>query len=92
MARSKTEAPAPEMQTEEMPAEETKAKKTVTVRLPKAIDGESKYQFVAINGRTYQIEKNKNVEVPPEVAEVLRNSLEAQEEADEFNEANAAND
>lgn len=59
----------------------------VTIRLPKAIDGESKYQFVAVNGRTFQIEKNKDVRVPKEVAEVISNSLDAQDEADAYDEA-----
>ena len=54
---------------------ETK-KKTETIRL--FADG-GKYKgdlFVSVNGVNYQIKRGVTVEVPPEVAEVIRHSQE----------------
>ena len=51
-------------------------KKTETIRL--LSDG-GKYKgdlFVSVNGVNYQLQRGKNIEVPPEVAEVIRHSQE----------------
>ena len=51
-------------------------KKTETIRL--FSDG-GKYKgdlFVSVNGVHYQLQRGKNIEVPPEVAEVIRHSQE----------------
>ena len=32
--------------------------------------------FVSVNGVNYQLQRGKNIEVPPEVAEVIRHSQE----------------
>ena len=51
-------------------------KKTETIRL--FSDG-GKYKgdlFVSVNGVNYQLQRGKNIEVPPEVAEVIRHSQE----------------
>ena len=52
-------------------------KKTETIRL--FSDG-GKYKgdlFVSVNGVNYQLQRGKNIEVPPEVAEVIRHSQDA---------------
>ena len=45
--------------------------KMVKVNIP-YIKGESRDQFVGINGKRYQIQKGKDVEVPESVAFVLK--------------------
>lgn len=65
-------------------------KDMVKIRLPKAVAGESKYQFVAVNCHTFQIEKNKEVEVPRPIAEAITAQLDAQSEADDYVEANTS--
>ena len=55
-----------------------------TIQLPKASKSEQNFQFVAVNGRTFQVPKGKPVEVPRPVYEVLMNSLYAEEKADEY--------
>ena len=50
-------------------------KKTETIRL--FSDG-GKYKgdlFVSVNGVHYQLQRGKNIEVPPEVAEVIRHAV-----------------
>lgn len=61
--------------------------KMVTVRIPRDPNGEIKSQFVAVNGRRYLVKLGAQVEVPEPVAEVLRNSFDAQNAADDFIEA-----
>lgn len=65
-------------------------KDMVTIRLEKAAPGESKYQFVAVNGHAFQIEKNKEVSVPRPIADAITDMFDAQGEADDYNEENAA--
>ena len=51
-------------------------KKTETIRL---FSDSGKYKgdlFVSVNGVNYQLQRGKNIEVPPEVAEVIRHSQE----------------
>ena len=57
-------------------AEAKKKTETETIRL--FSDG-GKYKgdlFVSVNGVHYQLQRGKNIEVPPEVAEVIRHSQE----------------
>ena len=52
------------------------AEKNVRIRLFK---DNSRYKgdlFVSVNGVNYQLQRGKNIEVPPEVAEVIRHSQE----------------
>ncbi len=68
-------------------AEEVKEKaetkeKLVKVRLPLIPNVEKQEaQFVSCNGRDFVIPRGKEVEVPECIAEILRNSEEAQMEA-----------
>ena len=56
----------------------------VEVRLPKAPKNEQNFQFVGVNGRTYQVPKGKTVKVPKPVAQVLAYSEAAKSAAEEF--------
>ena len=60
-----------------------------TVFIPKA-SGEDPHQFVSLNGRTWLIPKNKQVEVPRPVAAIIRNSQQARDTAEEFRDAEKA--
>lgn len=57
----------------------------VTVRLPK--DKNEPTVFVGLNGKGYTIQRGKDVEVPAGVAEILRNSMEADDMADKYKES-----
>ena len=71
---------------EKTEATETKAekKKTVTIKLPRAARGQDNFQFVGVNGKAYKVKRGEDVEVPVEVAEVLRNSEKMLAEGDAF--------
>lgn len=56
----------------------------VTVRLPKATNGEANSVIASVNGRVFQIKRGIEVDVPAPIAEVLRHSMEAEAEADEY--------
>lgn len=60
----------------------TKKVKRVTVKLPK-LPGQNANQeeFFSVNGKNYIIQRGKEVEIPEEVAEVIRNSEKAEEYA-----------
>ena len=59
----------------------TKSKR-VTVRLPK-LPGQNAVQeeFFSVNGKNYIIKRGETVEIPEEVAEVIRNAEKAEEYA-----------
>ena len=57
-------------------------KKTKEVMLPRAQENEQKFEFVCVNGRTFQVPKGKRVEVPLPVAEVIENAQMQMEQAD----------
>ena len=57
-------------------------KQTKEVMLPRAQENEQKFEFVCVNGRTFQVPKGKRVEVPLPVAEVLENAQMQTEQAD----------
>ena len=67
----------------ETKATETKAAKKVKIRLP-LTRTEKDDVWVAVNGRTYQIVRGKDVEVPASVAEVLKHREEMLEVALQF--------
>ena len=69
---------------------EVKQSDMVTVMLPKAREGELKVRFVAINGKTYSVEKGVKVPVPRAVAEVLQHAQEADDERDAYIEAHVS--
>ena len=56
----------------------------VEVRLPKAPKTEQNFQFVGVNGKTFQVPRGKTVNVPKPVAEVLANSEAARQAAEEY--------
>lgn len=58
-------------------------KKTESVYIP-YVRGEGTHQFVGVNGKTYQVKKGEYVEVPVEVAEVLRHSEIEMRNADAY--------
>ena len=60
----------------------TKAEKMVKLRLFKDNGKYKEPVFVAVNGKTYMIERGVEVEVPDYVAEVLANSEAQLTEAD----------
>lgn len=58
----------------------TTKSKRVTVRLPK-LPGQNAIQeeFFSVNGKNYLIKRGETVEIPEEVAEVIRNGEKAEE-------------
>ena len=59
----------------------TKGKK-VTVRLPRATGRNAiQEEFFSVNGKNYIIKRGETVEIPEEVAEVIRNGEKAEEYA-----------
>lgn len=56
--------------------------KRVTVKLPK-LPGQNAIQeeFFSVNGKNYIIKRGETVEIPEEVAEVIRNAEKAEEYA-----------
>lgn len=56
--------------------------KKVTVRLPR-LNGQNAIQeeFFSVNGKNYIIKRGETVEIPEEVAEVIRNGEKAEEYA-----------
>lgn len=51
------------------------SKQRIRIRIERSSDpSEVQVPFVAINGRGYSIQRGKEVDVPPEVVEVLRNA------------------
>jgi len=82
-----TEADEPQQEAKpEKPAKASKDpwKQMVTIRLPKATNGEANYLFAAVNGRRFKIQRGVKVEVPMPIAEVIEHSYEQQNMADEF--------
>ena len=51
--------------------------------LPK-IPGEPPFQYVAVNGKAWQIPRGKKYQIPEHVAQVLERAQKAQEAADEY--------
>lgn len=67
-------------------APKAKARKMVKVRIPRASKDQEDV-FVSVNMNTYLIKRGVEVEVPEEVAEVLRHREEALETIMQFEDA-----
>ena len=68
-------------------AETTKqtTKKKVTVRLPRNPGQNARQEeFFSVNGKNYLIKRGETVEIPEEVAEVIRNAELAEEYAMQY--------
>ena len=63
-------------------ANNAKSEKRVQVRLPR-LSGQNAIQeeFFSVNGKNYIIKRGETVEIPEEVAEVIRNSEKEEEYA-----------
>jgi hypothetical protein len=58
------------------------AKKRVAVRLPRNMGQHAQQdEFFSVNGKNYIIKRGETVEIPEEVAEVIRNAEKAEEYA-----------
>ena len=59
-----------------------KSNKRVAVRLPR-LAGQNAIQeeFFSVNGRNYRIKRGETVEIPEEIAEIIRNNEQAEEYA-----------
>lgn len=68
---------------EKKPENAPEKAKRVKIKLPRLRDQKDADVFVAVNGENYTIKRGVEVEVPDYIAEVLRHSEEAEEEADE---------
>ena len=66
-------------------ADNATREKRVTVRLPK-LKGSNAIQeeFFSVNGKNYIIKRGETVEIPEDVAEVIRNAEKAEEYAMEY--------
>ncbi len=71
----------------EMPVEEKK--KTEMIYLIKDSEKYKNDVFVCVNGKGYILQRGKNIAVPVEVAEVLKNSQEQDAEAADYMEEKA---
>ena len=56
----------------------------VSIKIPKATNGEPNYIIASVNGRIYKVQRGVKVDVPAPIAEVLEHSFEARDEADAF--------
>ncbi len=85
---AKTEAKVPAEMTEakapiEMVEAKAPAEEMVEVFLPK-VPGEAPTQYVALNGKAWQIPRGKKTQLPRDVALVLERAQLAQEAADKY--------
>lgn len=66
-------------------ADNATKQKRVTVRLPKLKGSKAiQEEFFSVNGKNYIIKRGETVEIPEEVAEVIRNAEKAEEYAMEY--------
>lgn len=59
------------------------------IMLPRAGNNEQQFQYVGVNGRTFQVPRGKRTEVPLPIYECLMEAMTAQQEAFEANRADA---
>lgn len=61
-------------------------KETITIKLPKDKTGNADPRgvFVAVNGKGMFVPRGKEVEIPIEYWEVIKNSMNAEDEADDY--------
>ena len=63
----------------------TTTKRKVTVRLPRNPGQNARQEeFFSVNGKNYLIKRGETVEIPEEVAEVIRNAEKAEEFAMQY--------
>ena len=79
----KTDTPVANEVTEAVEAKAPKLKK-VKIKLPVLRGQKDQSVFVGVNDETYQIIRGQEVEVPEYVAEIIRNSERALDEADAY--------
>lgn len=60
-----------------------------TIMLPRAGSNEQQFQYVGVNGRTFQVPRGKQTEVPRPVYECLMEAQAAQQAAFEADRASA---
>lgn len=72
----------------EINAAKTEAAKTEKVFLPYD-DTHKRPLYVCVNGRSMNIERGKEVEIPAEVAEVVRNAIQQETDAVRYSDAMA---
>lgn len=58
--------------------------KKVTIRIPRGAEGEDNYITASLNGKVYKIKRGVDVEVPEGIAEIIRNSEAAKDEARDY--------
>lgn len=63
---------------------ETKAAKTVKIKIPRAPKGEDNFIIAGFAGKMYKIQRGVEVEVPEAIAYIIENSLAAREKADDY--------
>ena len=63
---------------------ETKTNKMVTIHLRKAPMGEPNHVIASFNGEVFKIQRGVDVAVPEEIAEIIQDSLNAQDRADDY--------
>lgn len=88
---AKTEAAkteAVETEAAKTEAAKTSAAKTEKVFLPYD-DTHKRPLYVCVNGRSMNIERGKEVEIPAEVAEVVRNAIQQETDAVRYSDAMA---
>ena len=59
-------------------------KEFVTIKIPRAVNGESNSISASLNGKVYLIKRGVPVQVPRELAEIIAESEAAQEAALEY--------
>jgi len=72
------------VETEETPVVETPKKKATKQYFTIPYDKDEESMYVSVNGKNYLIQRDREVLLPTEVIEVIKNSLKAEKEAREY--------
>jgi len=56
----------------------------VKIKLPRAAQGEENFITASVNGKIFKIQKGIEVEVPAPIAQVIQNSYDAQDKAEDY--------
>lgn len=59
-------------------------KRKYSIRIPRAAVGQDNFVFASVNGHNFKIKRGEEVEVPEPIYEVVKNSFDAQNEADDY--------
>lgn len=62
-------------------------KRMYSIRIPRAAIGQDNFIFASVNEHNYKIKRGEDVEVPEPIYEVIKNSFDAKDAADDFVEA-----